>query len=202
MSYDRGGDRGYGGGGGGGYGGGGGGGYGGGGGGGRFESRGGGGGGREMRPGDWNCEECRAHNFSRRTECFKCDAPKGNAAGGGGGGRDRSPRRRSRSPDRGYGGDRGGRGDDRRDGEWDCSKCGVNNFSRRTECFKCHEPKSGSGGGGGGGGYRRDDRGGDRDGERERRPPPEKREGDWECKSCNRNNFARNTDCFKCHEPK
>jgi len=195
MSYDRGGDRGYGGGGGGGYGGGGG----------RFESRGGGGGyggggggGREMRPGDWNCEECRAHNFSRRTECFKCDAPKGN--GGGGGGRDRSPRRRSRSPDRGYGGGRGGGGGgyEKRDGEWDCPSCGINNFSRRTECFKCHEPKGGAGGGGG----RREERGGDRDGGYERRPPPEKREGDWECKSCNRNNFARNTDCFKCHEPK
>merc|ERR1739848_106784 len=33
--------------------------------------------GGEMREGDWNCESCSAHNFSRREECFKCGAPKG-----------------------------------------------------------------------------------------------------------------------------
>ncbi|CRL01805.1 CLUMA_CG015021, isoform A [Clunio marinus] len=29
------------------------------------------------------------------------------------------------------------------EGDWDCSKCSVNNFRFRTECFRCKEPKSG-----------------------------------------------------------
>lgn len=29
-------------------------------------------------------------------------------------------------------------------GEWSCKKCGVNNFPRRTDCFKCHNLKDGS----------------------------------------------------------
>jgi len=150
----------------------------------RFESRGGRGGyggGRDMRPGDWNCEECKAHNFSRRDTCFKCEAPKpeGLESGGGGGGEYQRPQRRE------Y---------EKREGEWDCPSCGINNFSRRTECFKCNTPKEGGGGGGGGdgGGYQ----------QRERRRSPERREGDWECVSCGKNNFARNTDCFKCSKPK
>ena len=28
-----------------------------------------------------------------------------------------------------------------RDGDWNCLKCGGNNFSRRTFCFKCKTPK-------------------------------------------------------------
>lgn len=76
------------GGGGGGYGGGGygGGGYGGGGGydrgygdrygGGGYGGGGGGGGGVEFKPGDWNCEDCKGHNFASRNACYKCGAPK------------------------------------------------------------------------------------------------------------------------------
>ena len=236
--------------------------------GGRYESRGGGGGGgqgRDVRPGDWECESCGGNNFARRDTCFKCEAPKGGSGGGGGGGygarRDRSPpRRRSRSPPGGGygggrgGGGRGGGGQDFREGDWECH-CGANNFARRTECFKCEAPKSGGGGGGGyggggggyggggggygagggnggygggggryggggggygggggggygGGGYGGGGGGNDnggyggRDEGRERRPPPEKRDGDWECKSCGVNNFARRTECFKCSEPK
>ena len=29
---------------------------------------------QEYRPGDWECEKCSAHNFSRRDTCFKCDS--------------------------------------------------------------------------------------------------------------------------------
>mmetsp|Transcript_62840 Transcript_62840/g.147415 ORF Transcript_62840/g.147415 Transcript_62840/m.147415 type:complete len:180 (+) Transcript_62840:68-607(+) len=38
---------------------------------------GGGGGGGDVREGDWYCSNCNAHNFARRTECFKCGAPRG-----------------------------------------------------------------------------------------------------------------------------
>ena len=50
---------------------------------------GGGGGGGGMRPGDWMCGSCGAHNFASRLQCFKCQGPKtegGDGGGGGGGG--------------------------------------------------------------------------------------------------------------------
>jgi hypothetical protein len=28
-----------------------------------------------------------------------------------------------------------------RSGDWDCSKCGNNNFASRTNCRRCQEPK-------------------------------------------------------------
>jgi splicing factor, arginine/serine-rich 7 len=37
--------------------------------------------------------------------------------------------------------DRGG--DVVKPGDWKCFGCGVNNFSRRFECFRCHAPKEG-----------------------------------------------------------
>jgi len=33
-------------------------------------------GGKGWLPGDWECGECGANNFARRTECFSCRAPK------------------------------------------------------------------------------------------------------------------------------
>ncbi|CAG8527842.1 1435_t:CDS:2 [Ambispora leptoticha] len=51
----------------------------------------------------------------------------------------------------------------------------------------------GRGGFGGKGGDR--NAGGNRGG-----PPP--RDGDWACESCNANNFARRTECYKCHTPR
>jgi hypothetical protein len=82
------------------------------------------------------------------------------------------------------------------DGDWACPKCSFNNFARRGECFKCHEPNP-NGGGGGGGGYNSYRGGGDRGGARGDRRAPEVRPGDWMC-SCGANNFARRDSCFKC----
>lgn len=66
--------------------------------------RSGGGGDIEMKPGDWKCEKCHIVNFARRTECFRCGAPK--------------PRSRSRSYDR-YDRRGRGRGRDRYDDRYD-----------------------------------------------------------------------------------
>ena len=30
------------------------------------------------RPGDWDCDQCGAHNFASRNACYKCQAPKSN----------------------------------------------------------------------------------------------------------------------------
>lgn len=137
-----------------------------------MSSRGGGG-------GDWNCGSCSVNNFSNRTSCFKCSEPKPEGAGGGDGD--------SRGSSGGRGGGRGGfSGGSSRGGEWECSSCQANNFSNRTSCFKCSEPKpEGAGGGESSRGNSRTPRG-----------------DDWECGSCKANNFGSRSSCFKCSEPK
>jgi len=47
----------------------------------------GGGGGGDRRPGDWTCPDsgCAAHNYSSRTDCYKCSTPKPEGAGDSGG---------------------------------------------------------------------------------------------------------------------
>ncbi|KAJ3267228.1 DEAD-box ATP-dependent RNA helicase [Chytriomyces hyalinus] len=79
------------------------------------------------------------------------------------------------------------------EGDWKCTACRVSNFARRTECYKCNEPRPegvGSGAPGySGGGF----------GARTNHPPAE---GDWNCTDCNRSNFARRTECFKCQAPR
>lgn len=137
-----------------------------------MSSRGGGG-------GDWNCGSCSVNNFSNRTSCFKCSEPKPEGAGGGDGD--------SRGSSGGRGGGRGGfSGGSSRGGEWECSSCKANNFSNRTSCFKCSEPKpEGAGGGESSRGNSRTPRG-----------------DDWECGSCKANNFGSRSSCFKCSEPK
>ncbi|KAK9845597.1 hypothetical protein WJX84_000581 [Apatococcus fuscideae] len=76
----------------------------------------------EMRPGDWLCPECRAHNFATKTECFKCSFPRPASAG--------PPK-----PDSRGGGIRGDRG--MAPGDWMCPTCNSHNFARRNECFSC-----------------------------------------------------------------
>ena len=39
--------------------------------------------GNNMRPGDWNCEGCGAHNFASRNACFKCRVSKDGSPAGG-----------------------------------------------------------------------------------------------------------------------
>ena len=101
---------------------------------------GGGGGSGEVKPGDWLCEQCNANNFARRTECFRCGAPKPGGGGGGyrddyrggGGGGYRDDRYDDRR-DRGYRDDyRGGGGyrDDR--GGYDGAFSGMFSCCRRA----------------------------------------------------------------------
>ncbi|KAI7860004.1 hypothetical protein BDC45DRAFT_601488 [Circinella umbellata] len=75
------------------------------------------------KPGDWACPSCSFSNFASRNECKECGTANPNPSTGG---RERR---------------------ERRDDDWDCS-CGAVNFSRRTDCFKCHAPREGGEGGG------------------------------------------------------
>ncbi|KAG1305071.1 hypothetical protein G6F64_008683 [Rhizopus arrhizus] len=81
----------------------------------------------------------------------------------------------------------GGGNNGARAGDWNCSACSASNYARRTECFKCNEPRPEGAGGGFGG---------------ERRPPRARRDGDWDCSGCGAVNFASRNECFKCQAPK
>ena len=109
--------------------------------------------------GDWDCPKCNNSNFARRNECNRCGEPRS-----GSGRSDYRDRRDSgrRDYNRGESRDRRDFGrrdygnsrqrDGRRnsgktfaDNDWDCPKCKNSNFSFRTECNRCGEPRSGGG---------------------------------------------------------
>eukprot|EP00462_Mataza_sp_D1_P020298 CAMPEP_0175141300 /NCGR_PEP_ID=MMETSP0087-20121206/12031_1 /TAXON_ID=136419 /ORGANISM="Unknown Unknown, Strain D1" /LENGTH=333 /DNA_ID=CAMNT_0016424705 /DNA_START=71 /DNA_END=1072 /DNA_ORIENTATION=+ len=60
---------------------------------------------RKLRPGDWLCsdESCKGHNFAKRTECYRCGAPRD----GDGDGDNWDARGNDRRRDGGNGGDWG-----------------------------------------------------------------------------------------------
>lgn len=91
---------------------------------------------RDRRPGDWDCPNCGAHCFASRTRCFQCNADRP-----AGMGLDPYVQFPSRGYNDGYGGGQGGMRGDRRPGDWECPKCGVNNFASREMCFKCNTAK-------------------------------------------------------------
>lgn len=110
-----------------------------------------------------------------------------------------------------------------RPGDWNCPSCGFSNFQRRTACFRCSFPASGSGGdpygGFGYGGYAPPHMMGH---------PPHMghhghgmghhghghgrggagvvpfRAGDWRCgaEGCSYHNFAKNVNCLRCGAPR
>eukprot|EP00116_Pleurobrachia_bachei_P012193 sb/3472455/ len=151
----------------------------------------------EVRPGDWRCYECNMNNFARRDVCFECKVPRdggyGSGGGGGGGGY------RSGGRGGGYGGGRGGGGygGGYRDGGYGGGRGHYDDYddgySRGGRRDRSRSPAGRYGGGGGGGGGRMGGGGGG---------GGEVREGDWECSSCQVNNFARRKECYKCGEPK
>ena len=108
-----------------------------------------------------------------------------------------------------------------RPGDWNCPSCGFSNFQRRTACFRCSFPASGSGGGG-------DPYGGYNNYSGYPQPhmmgPPHMghhnpnmghhgrggagvvpfRAGDWRCgaEGCSYHNFAKNVNCLRCGAPR
>ena len=94
--------------------------------------------------------------------------------------------------------------------DWECPKCNNSNFSFRTECNRCGEPRSGGGGRRDGRGRGNFDRGSRdrRDGggrgnfDRGSRDRNHSNDGDWDCPKCNNSNFARRTECNRCGEPR
>jgi len=108
--------------------------------------------------GDWQCS-CGCSNFARRHRCFECGEARANI------------------PDR----PKDPRGMDMKKGDWECMDCGNFNFARRTECNKCSAPRTGD------------------------VPLPGHmtvKPGDWECESCGVSNFAKRVVCFSCGDDK
>ena len=113
--------------------------------------RGGGGGGGGGFDGDWICGQCQGNNFARRTDCFKCRAPKdesstpGGGDGGFRGGRGGGPPGGFRGGRGGVGGgggtDRGPPGHVQNPGDWTCPDCSNMNFAKRMECNRCKAPR-------------------------------------------------------------
>ena len=82
------------------------------------------------RSGDWDCPSCKAHVFSSKAVCFRCQRP-------------RPPNADSPTPSSGSGGGHGGgRQPARRIGDWDCPNpsCRALVFASRQSCFRCGSP--------------------------------------------------------------
>ena len=170
---------------------------------------------------DWECSKCNNSNFAFRTECNRCGESKGT---GGERRNDRRPKfekHRDKNDN-----DRHGKND------WECSKCNNSNFSFRTECNRCGEPKGRDSGSrndrrpqrGERRGRERNPRQNDRRSKRDddRKPRRDGREwsgnerrrgdrgsssptpqaGDWDCPQCGKSNFAKRTECFSCGRSK
>ena len=163
-----------------------------------------------MRPGDWRCPSCDAHNFAARDTCFRCGTLPDPAVAAAA--REALAASRAASSARRF--DRnGGEQQAPREGDWDCEGCGSSNFSWRGSCFRCGGDRPASagpipertssygnrersfgdrnsfGGDRGSGGYE----------QREKRVPSP---GDWFCGSCGKDNFARRDSCFSCGTPR
>ena len=135
------------------------------------------------RPGDWTCPKCQGLVFASRSECFKCGEPKPQSAQWSGA-QPPAPTPMMRD----------GKAWNGRPGDWMCPSCYNNNFASRHSCFRCSAPKPGQpvhpDGGASASGPAADGR------------AFNARPGDWMCPSCNNNNFASRTACFRCSTPK
>jgi len=86
----------------------------------------------------------------------------------------------------------------RREGDWDCPRCGNLVFAKNSECPKCgYNPakiKSRPG-------KKQRDAWRQRE-QRDAWKQPDRRPGDWTCPNCAALNFSYRNECFKCNEPR
>eukprot|EP00873_Tetraselmis_striata_P027753 jgi/Tetstr1/448017/TSEL_035318.t1 len=159
---------------------------------------------QRMKPGDWECPACGGVNFSRRTECFRCEEakPAGLPLAEDGLRRgdwicvecethnysDKTACRDCGVPRAQGDPNFGTAAAQMKPGEWMCPTCGINNFFYRTECYRCKDGRP-------------SDYVPPPPGERPTRSQ-NMRPGDWECPECDAHNFARNKECFKCDAPR
>ncbi|HIL65678.1 MAG TPA: hypothetical protein EYG33_05885, partial [Candidatus Poseidoniales archaeon] len=126
------------------------------------------------------------------------DGGRDDRRGRDGGRDDRRGRDGGRDDRRGRDGGRDNRNSNQHgDNDWECPKCSNSNFSFRTECNMCGQPKRERAARSQSNDWQGEDRRmGDRRGE------VEKRAGDWDCPDCGKSNFAKRNDCFSCGRSK
>ena len=162
-----------------------------------------------MRPGDWRCPSCDAHNFAARDACFRCGTLPDPAVAAEA--REALAASRAASSARRF--DRNsGEEQPKREGDWNCEGCGSSNFAWRGSCYRCGGDRPASAGPiperqSSPSSYGRErnsfgDRNSDRGGGYERREPRVPSPGDWYCGSCGKDNFARRDSCFSCGTPR
>ncbi|TPX56535.1 hypothetical protein PhCBS80983_g04487 [Powellomyces hirtus] len=136
----------------------------------------------EMRPGDWLCPTCSAHNFASRRTCIKCN----NAGGGGEPSHHNDARHHSNHHRHHHQPHNNHRAPHHphpknalRPGDWLCPdpQCAFWNFKSKTVCTRCEQaPAYGTA------------------------QVVPRREGDWDCPDpqCGFNNYASRTECHRC----
>lgn len=131
--------------------------------------------------GNWSCAECGNVNFSARTSCNRCGAP--------------------RPPERPAAAARGAAPVAGVDGNWECAHCGNVNYAARMECNRCkapredvfdHAPVDLQPRGGCGAVPSAASRG----------PPVAGVDGNWRCPACGNVNFAARQSCNRCQAPR
>lgn len=154
--------------------------------------------------GDWDCGECFAHNFAKRTHCFRCRSVKLDS--------EVTPQDHHASDSHSH--DHGMTREYKmpkkmQRGDWFCpsKQCRAVNFASRTACFECEtarpaQPDE----------WQCPDTGCAFMNKAFRKAclkcgmgnPGEikLREGDWTCAECEYMNFARRNACQQCETPK
>eukprot|EP00954_Amorphochlora_amoebiformis_P025532 1373685-Amorphochlora_amoeboformis.AAC.1 len=154
-----------------------------------------------IRPGDWMCPSCGAHNFKDKISCFSCTARKafvpqmGQFSGLEMGIHSYLPA-------------------NFKPGDWMCGQCGAHNYQSRTACYKCNNDKP----------SQAEQMQANQvqqvsqlmmaqpniyqvqallaQASLQPRLPHNFRPGDWMCGSCGAHNYRSRESCFKCNARK
>lgn len=86
---------------------------------------------QRLRPGDWTCPVCNAHNFASKFQCFRCAKAKNPFLEGvfnlphnvTGHGCEPTPQMM-------------------KVGDWLCPRCSAHNFASKFQCFRCGQGKN------------------------------------------------------------
>lgn len=159
---------------------------------------------------DWVCASCNFNNYSRNTECHRCQEPKAGPSGNFSSQNEPRQQQQKKSVSK----------DDKYKDSWVCESCNFKNFAQNSACHKCKAPKGVSASSSTQYQPKRVEQQPVQKPEpsQKQEPPMKKPEqppkqksqggsqnlkgGDWECDKCKRINFAKKNTCKNCNEPR